>query len=126
MLAHMQSSIGVGEGSVEGGVSGFSERRRLTRGGQARSICRIWAAWSRESCLEQSSTESSRQHVLQDAHIVVWIEIYTKVALTNSRKQLVDKHCVEYARIGEPHEYNTHTNSLLPPHTSAEEDTQCI
>ena len=43
-MAHMQSSMGVGEGSVEGGVSGFKKRKRLTRGGQARSICRIWTA----------------------------------------------------------------------------------
>ena len=39
--AHMQSSIGVGEGSEEGGGSGLKERRRLTKGGQARSIWRI-------------------------------------------------------------------------------------
>ena len=48
VMAHMQSSIGVGEGSVDGGESGFKERRRLIRGGQANSICNIWAAWSRQ------------------------------------------------------------------------------
>ena len=46
-LAHMQSSIGVGEGSEEGGGSALKDRRRLTRGGQAKSIWSIWATQSR-------------------------------------------------------------------------------